>query len=160
MCSSDTIKYVAYQAIPSGLSLLPRLMNTSEARVMLLAIGLQESRFEHRVQAETKSYWQFTLKEVHKIVKHSPSTTELVKDAVELLGYTFDVSTIYNKIEDNDTLAVVVARLLLYKSKRKLPVARDAVEGGKQYVELWQPGYSFKVDLWEANFKVACNLIY
>ena len=36
--------------IASGLALLPAKMSGSKAKIMLLAIGLQESRFEHRRQ--------------------------------------------------------------------------------------------------------------
>ena len=38
------------QAVNEALRLLPPAMDSKEARVMLYAIGLQESRFTHRAQ--------------------------------------------------------------------------------------------------------------
>ncbi|CAB3905984.1 hypothetical protein LMG3328_04544 [Achromobacter ruhlandii] len=42
------LKEVVERAIEPALVLLPARMDTPAVRVMLLAIGLQESRFEHR----------------------------------------------------------------------------------------------------------------
>lgn len=38
------------ESIDEAFSLLPSKMNSKEARLMLLAIGLQESRFQYRRQ--------------------------------------------------------------------------------------------------------------
>lgn len=38
------------KSIDEALQLLPRKMDSKEARLMLLAIGYQESRFQHRRQ--------------------------------------------------------------------------------------------------------------
>src|SRR5690606_40338324 len=55
------------KAIDCALCVLPDPMDTPEARVMLLAIGFQESRFKHRRQlvgnpprptGPAKSFWQ------------------------------------------------------------------------------------------------------
>ena len=49
-------------AINPALGMLPAKMDTDAARVMLLAIGLQESRFEHRRQmgnGPARGFWQF-----------------------------------------------------------------------------------------------------
>lgn len=46
----STLKLITTQAIEPALSLLPARMDSSRARAMLLAIGLQESRFEYRRQ--------------------------------------------------------------------------------------------------------------
>ena len=44
-----------------GMALLPDRMDTPEARVMMLAIGLQESRFVHRrqIKGPARGFWQF-----------------------------------------------------------------------------------------------------
>lgn len=61
------LKTITEIAIRPALALLPAKMDTPAARVMLLAIGLQESRFEHRRQlvgnpprptVPAKSFWQ------------------------------------------------------------------------------------------------------
>ena len=45
-----TLEQVMRDAVRPALALLPAAMNTPQARCMLLAIGLQESRFVHRRQ--------------------------------------------------------------------------------------------------------------
>lgn len=45
-------------AIYPAFEILPLRMDSTEAAVMMLAIGLQESRFEHRVQLIGRSrHW-------------------------------------------------------------------------------------------------------
>ena len=65
-----TLNEIRERAIAPALRLLPARMNSPEAEVMLLAIGLQESRFEHRRQlvgspprptGPAKSFWQAEL---------------------------------------------------------------------------------------------------
>ena len=46
----SAIAYVRQTILPAVLGMLPAKMDSPEARAMLLTIGLQESRFEHRVQ--------------------------------------------------------------------------------------------------------------
>lgn len=62
-----TLSEIIAAGINPALALLPASMDTPEARIMLLAIGLQESRFEHRRQlvgnpprptGPAKSFWQ------------------------------------------------------------------------------------------------------
>lgn len=61
------LKIISDAAITPALALLPGRMDTPEARVVLLSIGLQESLFEHRRQlvgkpprpvGPAKSFWQ------------------------------------------------------------------------------------------------------
>lgn len=49
------------QVVVPGLELLPAKMDTPKARVMMLAIGMQESRFEHRKQigGPARGFFQF-----------------------------------------------------------------------------------------------------
>nr|WP_316904517.1 hypothetical protein [Ralstonia mannitolilytica] len=52
---------VVKTAIEPALAILPSAMDTREARVMLLAIGLQESRFmlRRQVGGPARGFWQF-----------------------------------------------------------------------------------------------------
>ena len=56
-----TLEQVMRDAVRPALALLPAAMNTPQARCMLLAIGLQESRFVHRRQigGPARGFWQF-----------------------------------------------------------------------------------------------------
>jgi len=55
------LKKIIDTGISPALALLPAAMDTQAARVMLLAIGLQESRFLHRRQigGPARGFWQF-----------------------------------------------------------------------------------------------------
>ncbi len=56
-----TLDQITDHALRPAMALLPARMDTSEARCMLLAIGLQESRFVHRRQigGPARGFWQF-----------------------------------------------------------------------------------------------------
>lgn len=59
-----TLSEIICLAIEPALRLLPPAMDTVKARVMLLAIGLQESAFAARRQAgngPARGFWQFEL---------------------------------------------------------------------------------------------------
>ena len=55
------ITLVRTYALPAACSLLPARMDTRAARALLVAIGLQESRFEHRRQigGPARGFFQF-----------------------------------------------------------------------------------------------------
>ncbi|WVM93520.1 hypothetical protein ULG90_06320 [Halopseudomonas pachastrellae] len=58
-----TLDQIRRGPIAAALSLLPDRMASPEAEVQMLAIGLQESRFEHRHQigGPAHSWWQMEL---------------------------------------------------------------------------------------------------
>ncbi|WP_322786536.1 hypothetical protein [Advenella kashmirensis] len=55
------LQQVSDQLIDTSMQLLPARMDSAQARVMLLAIGLQESRFTHthQIGGPAHGYWQF-----------------------------------------------------------------------------------------------------
>src|SRR5690606_35531315 len=59
--SAMDLDVVVEQAIWPAYALLPSRMDSDRATVMLLAIGLQESRFEHRrqIKGPARGFWQF-----------------------------------------------------------------------------------------------------
>ena len=150
-----TLKEIRLQAIEPAFKLLPAKINSPEALVMMYAIGLQESRFEHRYQVvqgkpgakgPARSYWQFeegTEKSrggVWGIYLH-PASRELLREACKKLGVDFTPKSIWLSIENNDVLATVCARLLLYTDAYKLP-ALGSVDGAWDLYALrtWRPG--------------------
>ena len=56
-----TLDQIMDDAVRPAMALLPARMDTPEADCMLLAIGLQESRFVHRRQigGPARGFWQF-----------------------------------------------------------------------------------------------------
>lgn len=121
-------------------SLLPRKMDTPEARTMLCAIALQESRLIHRMQigGPARGYWQFErMGGVIGVLNHS-ATSDHAIDVCDALGYSASSRDVYEAIAHNDTLACCFARLLLWTLPA--PMATDATTGWDQYLSAWRPG--------------------
>lgn len=129
-------------AIDPALALLPRTMDTAEARAMLIAICLQESKLEKRRQGgdgPARSYAQFEKGGVRGILTHRLSAGKL-KNICGALDIPATVSGIHQAMEFNDVLAAVCARLLLWTVPAHLPTADEPEEGWRQYLEAWRPG--------------------
>ena len=134
------IEFVKDHILPAALSLLPEKMDTPEARTMLLAIGLQESRFEHRVQIRgpARGFWQFERGGgVNGVLLHQASRDH-ARIVCEKLLYDPAPDVVYDAIADNDVLACCFARLLLWTLPASLPTTAE--EGWRQYLAGWRPG--------------------
>ena len=150
------IKLVRAYIIPAALSLLPARMDSPAARAMLVAIGLQESRFEHRRQVggPARGYWQFELGGgVAGVLRHDASRPHLLP-ALDALRYPPAPDVLYNAIADNDVLACVLARLLLFTLPYGLPGVGEPEEGWKQYMEAWRAGRPHRAT-WDAFYAQA-----
>jgi hypothetical protein len=147
----DASAYVCRTAIPAALSLLPENMDSAAARLLLMAIGFQESAFEHRVQVHgpARGFWQFEKGGVQGVLLHHASSVEALK-AINAMGYRTDREEVHAAIRDNDILAAVMARLLLWTHARALPEADDVEGAWQYYLSLWRPGRPHR-DRWDAN---------
>jgi hypothetical protein len=128
--------------IPAAYDLLPSAMNTAPATAMLLAIGLQESRFRHRRQVggPAHGFWQFERGGgVAGVMKHD-RVGPIAREVLAALRYDAKAADVYDLIVDNDVLAAVIARLLLWTVPGRLPLAPQAEMGWQQYREGWRPG--------------------
>jgi hypothetical protein len=140
-------------AINPALAMLPKNMDSPKARVMLLAIGLQESRFEHRAQivagggkGPARGFWQFECGTrasrggVWGVYLHNASTEQLRLLCRER-DCNFDPRAIWSQIERDDVLAAGVARLLLWTDPGPLPEIGDEAGAWELYAErCWRPG--------------------
>jgi hypothetical protein len=128
-------------------ALLPASMLNRRARVMLLAIGLQESRFEHRAQVldgggkgPARGFWQFEKGGgVRGVLRHS-STAKMAEAICRQRGFVADETTVHAALEFDDLLACAFARLLLYTDPAPLPAEDDAESAWKYYLRNWRPG--------------------
>lgn len=136
-------------AINPGLSLLPMAMDTAQARVMLIAIGLQESRLVHRRQlvgnpprpaGPAKGLWQFERGGGCKGVVEHPASRYWMASVCKARGVTFNATAVWNALETDDILAAAVARLLLFTDPRRLPALGDDREAWNLYMRTWRPG--------------------
>ena len=139
-----------------ALSMLPPHMDTHSARAMLLAIGLQESRFQHRrqIRGPARGWWQFEVGGVRGILTHT-LTRRPITEVLHRLGYRDNEATgIHPIIEHNDILAAAFARLNLWWLPQALPSPVQPVQGWDQYIEAWRPGKPHS-HTWERHFQAA-----
>lgn len=116
--------------------------DSMEARVMVLAIGLQESRFTHRRQVggPARGFWQFERGGgVVGVLSHDSSK----KRAAALCAarnVSATSSEVYPALEFDDVLAAGFARLLLLTDPRPLPAVGAVDEAWEYYLRTWRPG--------------------
>ena len=152
-------------AVNKALYLLPHQMHTPEARVMLFAIGLQESRFEHRRQlikkggqlvplGPAKGWFQFERGGGCKGVVEHPASRYWMHRVCEARAVAFNATAIWNAIEHDDVLAAAAARLLLFTDPRKLPALGDEAGAWNLYMRTWRPGKPHR-ETWPALYAEA-----
>lgn len=134
----------AAAAIDGALALLPEQMDSHEARVMLWAIGLQESRFTHRRQigGPARGFWQFEDGRLSALagLLRLDSTAGHMDTLAEARCVRPERSAIYRQLEHDDILAAGVARLLLWSDPQRLPRIGDADGAWALYLRTWSPG--------------------
>lgn len=120
---------------------LPAAMATPEAQVMLLAIGLQESRFKTRQQAggPARGFWQFERGGVRGVLKHPSSKGKAVAFCAAA-GVEPSESMVYGMLDKDDLLACQIARLLLWTDPKPLPALGRQDEAWDYYRRNWRPG--------------------
>lgn len=157
----------ATTAIAEALALLPKQMNTPEAWVMLLAIGLQESRFEYRQQlvgnppkpkGPAKGLWQFERGGGCVGVVTHLSSRYWMHHLCKTRGVKFTSFAIWNAIKVDDVLAAGAARLLLFTDPKRLPALGDEAGARRLYLRTWRPG-KFHPETWPAAYAEALRLV-
>lgn len=150
------IDFVARHVLPAALSLLPARMDSSPARVLLLAIAGQESGYEHRrqVHGPARGLWQFERIGLTGVQMHRASGA--LSDAVcKALLYDRDQpDDLHRSLTDNDVLACAMARLLVYTDPRPLPTDEDAAWA--YYLRTWRPGKPHR-ERWTGNYARAVH---
>ena len=155
-------------AIAPAMCLLPPAMDTIQARVMLLAIGLQESRFEYRRQlgnGPARGFWQFELGTaaskggVWGVFLH-PASGNLLRTIAKQRGLQLPAPTsIYRAIEHDDVLAAVTARLLLWTDSQPLPSLGDVNGAWELYAKrCWRPGKPHR-ETWDGFYTQALDFV-
>jgi hypothetical protein len=166
---------VTERAIDPALRLLPTRMDSPEARVLLLAIGLQESHFRYRRQlilvkrngrtqlvpeGPAKSFWMGERGGglVHGVRVH-PATRGYAADLYKLFKVPPRDVSIWNAIENNDVLAAALARLLLFSDPYKLPALGHTQLAWELYAQrTWKPGKPRR-DEWGGNYAAALDFV-
>jgi hypothetical protein len=144
---SDVAQLVYRFILPAAYALLPASLGSDAASRMLIAIALQESAFQYRLQIRgpARSFWMFEQGDpshgggVTGLFQHA-RTRPLLMPALAALRYPAEPFAVYRAMADNDVLAAVCARLLLWSLPQALPRADQSELAWSQYLDAWQPG--------------------
>lgn len=152
--------------IDAGLALLPHSLSSPQARVMLYAIGLQESRMTYRRQivngkpiGPAKGLWQFERGGGCKGVVEHPASRYWMHKVCERQGVPFNATEVWNQLEHDDAFAAVAARLLLFTDPRKLPELDDTNGAWNLYIRTWRPGKPHR-KTWDAFHEEAQRIVF
>jgi hypothetical protein len=143
-----SLQTILEQAVVPALAILPPKMDSPEARVMMFACGLQESRFLFRRQlgdGPARGFWQFekgtrqSRGGVWGVYLH-PASADLLKTLCNARSIRCEPGLIWEQLERDDVLAAGVARLLLWTHAKPLPALDDTGGSWAYYLSLWRPG--------------------
>lgn len=160
-----TLDEIVSKAMEPAFALLPAKMDTKEARCMMLAIGLQESRFQHRQQigGPARGFWQFekgtptTRGGVCGVVLHD-QTRDLVQSVCKARGVPATADAIYAALDKDDVLAAAIARLLLWTDPKPLPALGETDQAWDLYARTWRPGKPHR-QTWNALYNRAMEAV-
>ena len=140
-------------------ALLPLKLDSPEAKAMLIAIAMQESRWDERrqIHGPARGFWQFEFGGIRGVLNHRASQP-LIWSVLDRLDYDHAPDTSYTAIEHNDVLAFAYARCLLWTLPDPLPARGEADEGYKQYLECWRPGRPH-APTWDKFFNDAWKVV-
>lgn len=152
------LNHIREQAIAPALALLPARMSSPSAEIMLLAIGLQESRFTHRRQVggPARGFWQFELGGGVRGVMRHPVTAEHARALCQARGVPATEGKVYAALEHDDVLAAGFARLLLWSDPARLPAVGEVAAGWDLYMRTWRPGRPHR-RTWDALYAQAMD---
>ena len=161
-----TLEQIIETAITPTLRMLPS-MDSREARVMLLAIGLQESRFTHRYQVvqgkpgskgPARGFWQFERAGgVAGVLGYNagrPNVAATARAIAKRRGVAANANDVWLALEHDDVLACAFARLLLRTDPHPLPALGDTKGAWDLYMRTWRPGKPHQTT-WRAFYEQA-----
>lgn len=144
-----------------SLALLPARMDSSAARVMLIAMALQESGLNARAQrplrpgmpnGPARGLWQFERGGgVAGVLRHD-ATRAFAHEVCRARGVLATSQAAWAAMEHDDILAACFARLLLWTDAGPLPTAERA--GWDAYNRTWRPGKPHP-ERWPNNWRLA-----
>lgn len=142
-------------AIDQAFQMLPVNMDTPIARVILAAIGFQESGYLVRIQygsGPARSYWQFEngrLAGINGVLTHRASA-KLAEAVCKARGVEPERMAVWKAMETDDVIGAAFARLLMYTDPKPLP--DNQADAWEMYAKrLWRPGKPHP-DKWPASW--------
>lgn len=149
------MKAILDTIIAPALALLPPEMTSQPAKALLLTIGMQESRFTHRVQIGGPAHglWQFERIGVTEVLRNRASR-DFAVDLCWHRGVAATTAAVYHRLDDDDVLAACFARLALWRHPAALPGRSDYAKSWRQYLAVWAPGKPHR-ETWDGFYKQA-----
>lgn len=148
-------------SLSEALALLPSSMDSIQARVQLLATGLQESRLVHRVQVlngggrgPAKGLLQFERGGGVKGVLTHDATEKHAARICELCNVAATAEAVWNALEFDDVLAFAFGRLLYWADLKPLPPLGNPEAAWQCYISAWRPGKPHR-STWNAYYSAA-----
>jgi hypothetical protein len=149
-----------------------RVPNGPAAEAMMVAIGLQESRFLRRDQVvpgkrpgqigPATGFWQFERDGGVAAVMTSAVTRDIARKIAGAAGVAWDRDAIWRAFvrPEGDQLAAAFARLLLFSDPAPLPAPSAAAEEAAwaYYVRNWRPGRPHR-ETWGRFWAAALALV-
>jgi hypothetical protein len=138
-------------------------MSSAPAHAMMLAIGGQESGWDHRRQmgnGPARGWWQFEAGGgVAGVLTHRASKA-LAAEVCDRLHVQATVPIVHDALEHCDALAACFARLLLWTDPRPLPAPELASEQAAwdYYMRNWRPGKPHR-QTWGGHWRRACQVV-
>jgi hypothetical protein len=163
---SDLLTSIVSNAINPALTLLPAPMDSDKARVIMLAIGLQESGLTARYQkvagdpfakGPARGLWEAERGGVRDVMQNAATR----QHAIVLCAARkcpFDASQVHASLEYDDILAAGFARLFLFADPHPLPEVDDVDGAWATYLRCWNPGKPRPAD-WPANHAQALSAV-
>ena len=162
-------------AFPLAFLSLPPALESKDAWRFLIAIALQEGRFDVRMQyggGPARGWFQFERIGVAEVALNRHSK-RLLQDSLSGLGLAplaealngpvavrnDAIDTLYQGLAFSESVAVVVARLALWRLPKALPGESDVEGAWVQYaVDIWRPGKPHR-ETWNSCWEYACKLV-
>lgn len=155
------MSFTAFGAIyKATASLLPTRLDTVEAKAMMFAIPMQESRWDERRQlgnGPAHGFPQFEFGGIKGVLNHS-SAGPIIKAVLDRLDYDHAPMTSYEAIVHNDVLALAYMRCLLWTVPQALPKRGEAEEAWQQYLFAWRPGKPHRAT-WDRFYELAWEMV-
>jgi hypothetical protein len=147
------------RGLDPALALLPYRMDSLAARILLLTIGLQESRLEHRRQlgnGPARGLLQFEQGGGVKGVMTHHASKDYARKLCDARGVAFKARSVWARLETDDVLAFGFGRLLLWTHPKPLPA--NEADAWDYYLWLWRPGKPHP-ETWPAFYRRVTDLL-
>ncbi len=162
---AELVQLTLATCMAEAFSLLPASMDSADARVLMISIGLQESEFTSRVQkldggrpGPAHGLWQFECGGGVKGVLEHPVTKGLAEQVCAKRSVKAVKEAVWLRLATDDVLAAAFARLLLYSDPNPLPCPGRPDMAWLYYLRNWRPGKPRQRD-WPANYQLAVQAV-